>query len=53
MEALTLRQLLEAVNGTLLGDFDDLDAAAVQVSTDSRSITPRSEEHTSELQSPY
>ena len=40
MEALTLRQLLEAVNGTLLGDFDDLDAAAVQVSTDSRSITP-------------
>ena len=40
MEALTLRQLLEAVNGTLLGDFDDLDAAAVQVSTDSRNITP-------------
>lgn len=40
MEALTLRQLLEAVNGTLLGDFDDLDAQAVQVSTDSRSIAP-------------
>jgi len=40
MEALTLRQLLEAVNGTLLGDFDDLDAQAVQVSTDSRNITP-------------
>ena len=40
MEALTLRQLLEAVNGTLLGDFDDLDAQAVQVSTDSRSIPP-------------
>ncbi|MCI9288260.1 MAG: UDP-N-acetylmuramoyl-tripeptide--D-alanyl-D-alanine ligase [Oscillospiraceae bacterium] len=40
MQALTLRQLLEAVNGTLLGDFDDLDAQAVQVSTDSRSITP-------------
>ena len=40
MEALTLRQLLEAVNGTLLEDFDDLDAAAVQVSTDSRNITP-------------
>ena len=38
MEALTLRQLLEAVNGTLLGDFDDLEAAAAQVSTDSRSI---------------
>ena len=40
MQALTLRQLLEAVNGTLLGDFDDLDAQAVQVSTDSRNITP-------------
>lgn len=40
MEALTLRQLLEAVNGTLLGDFDDLEAEAAQVSTDSRSIEP-------------
>lgn len=40
MEALTLRQLLEAVNGTLLGGFDDLNAAALDVSTDSRSITP-------------
>ena len=40
MEALTLRQLLEAVNGTLLGDFDDLDAAVSEVSTDSRKIGP-------------
>lgn len=40
MEALTLKQLLEAVNGTLLGDFDDLDAQAADVCTDSRSITP-------------
>ncbi|MBD5134174.1 MAG: UDP-N-acetylmuramoyl-tripeptide--D-alanyl-D-alanine ligase [Clostridiales bacterium] len=40
MEALTLRQLLEAVNGTLLGDFDDLDAAVSEVSTDSRNIQP-------------
>ena len=40
MEALTLRQLLEAVNGTLLGDFQDLDAAATEVSTDSRRIEP-------------
>ena len=40
MEALTLRQLLEAVSGTLLGDFDNLDATAAEVSTDSRSITP-------------
>ena len=40
MEALTLRQLLEAVNGTLLGDFKDLDASVAQVSTDSRNIVP-------------
>ena len=40
MEALTLRQLLEAVNGTLLGEFDNLDAAVAGVSTDSRSIGP-------------
>ncbi len=40
MEALTLRQLLEAVNGTLLGDFSDLDAAVAEVSTDSRRIEP-------------
>lgn len=40
MEALTLRRLLEAVNGTLLGDFADLDATAANVSTDSRSIDP-------------
>jgi len=40
MEKLTLKQLLEAVNGTLLGDFANLDAGAVDVCTDSRSITP-------------
>ncbi|MCI8917114.1 MAG: UDP-N-acetylmuramoyl-tripeptide--D-alanyl-D-alanine ligase, partial [Oscillospiraceae bacterium] len=40
MEALTLRQLLEAVDGQLLGDFSELDAAVSNVSTDSRSITP-------------
>lgn len=40
MEALTLRQLLEAVNGTLLGDFDNLDAAVTEVGTDSRNIVP-------------
>ena len=38
MEALTLKQLLEAVNGTLLGSFDDLDATVFEVSTDSRNI---------------
>ena len=40
MEALTLRQLLEAVNGTLLGEYDDMDAAVAEVSTDSRKIGP-------------
>ena len=40
MEALTLRQLLEAVNGTLLGEFHNLDAVVDEVSTDSRSIEP-------------
>ena len=40
MEKLTLRQLLEAVGGTLLGEFADLDATAADVCTDSRSITP-------------
>ena len=40
MEALTLRQLLEAVNGTLLGEFHNLDAVVDEVSTDSRRIEP-------------
>ena len=40
MEALTLRQLLEAVGGTLLGEFDDLDATVAGVSTDSRRMEP-------------
>ena len=39
METLTLRQLLEAVHGTLLGEFDDLDATLVDVCTDSRNVT--------------
>lgn len=38
MEALTLRQLLEATGGTLLGDFDNLDAVFTDVCTDSRGI---------------
>lgn len=40
MEALTLRQLLEATGGTLLGEFDDLDAVFTDVCTDSRNIRP-------------
>ena len=39
MKALTLRQLLEAVGGTLLGDYDDLDTTFVDVCTDSRKVT--------------
>ncbi len=39
MERLTLRQLLEAVGGTLLGGYDDLDTTVTQVSTDSREFT--------------
>lgn len=39
MEALTLRQLVEAVGGTLLGEFDDLDAVFLDVCTDSRNVT--------------
>ena len=38
MEKLTVRQLLEAVNGALLGDFDDLDRVAAGVTTDSRNV---------------
>ncbi len=40
MEALTLRQLLEAVGGALLGEHADLDAAVTEVCTDSRKIQP-------------
>jgi len=38
METITLGQLLEAVNGKLLGSFADLDAAVACVDTDSRNI---------------
>ncbi len=40
METITLAQLLEAVDGRLLGDFDRLDAPISQVETDSRAIHP-------------
>ena len=40
MEALTLRQLLEAVGGALLGEFGDLDAVVTGVTTDSRNAPP-------------
>ena len=39
MEALTIRELLEAVHGRLLGDFEDLDKTVFKVETDSRTIS--------------
>ncbi len=39
MEALTLREILEAVNGRLLGEFSDPDAVISKVETDSRTIS--------------
>ncbi|MBO5034314.1 MAG: UDP-N-acetylmuramoyl-tripeptide--D-alanyl-D-alanine ligase, partial [Oscillospiraceae bacterium] len=38
MEKLTLRELLEAVNGRLMGEFSDLEATVEKVETDSRTI---------------
>jgi len=40
MKAITLGQLLEAVNGRLLGEFSDLSATIDRVETDSRTIHP-------------
>ena len=42
METITLGQLLQAVNGKLLGSFDDLNAPVARVDTDSRNIHPGS-----------
>ena len=39
MEALTIREILEAVNGRLLGEFDDVEAVVSKVETDSRTIS--------------
>lgn len=38
MEQITLKQLLEAVHGTLLGEYADMNATIAQVGTDSRSV---------------
>ena len=40
MERLTLGQILQAVNGTLLGDYRDENTPVDSVSTDSRKIEP-------------
>jgi len=42
METITLRELLTAVDGALLGGFSDLDAPISGVDTDSRAIHPGS-----------
>ena len=42
MEPITLRELLDAVGGTLAGDFADLDAVITAVDTDSRKMHPGS-----------
>ena len=42
METITLGQLHQAVNGQLLGSFDDLNAPVARVDTDSRNIHPGS-----------
>ena len=42
MEALTIRELLEAVNGRLVGGDTDLERTVERVETDSRRITPGS-----------
>ena len=42
MEPMTIREILEAVNGSLLGDFGDLNRQVVRVETDSRTIHPGS-----------
>ena len=39
MEALRIREILEAVNGRLLGEYTDLDAVITRVETDSRTIS--------------
>ena len=38
MEPITLREILDAVGGTLVGDFHDLDAVVTAVDTDSRKM---------------
>ena len=42
MEPITLRQLLDAVGGTLLGEYSDLDTVITSVDTDSRNMHPGS-----------
>ncbi|MCD7947376.1 MAG: UDP-N-acetylmuramoyl-tripeptide--D-alanyl-D-alanine ligase [Oscillospiraceae bacterium] len=38
MQAMTIREILQAVNGRLLGDFTDMDFTVTKVETDSRTI---------------
>ncbi|MFQ8760408.1 MAG: hypothetical protein ACLSAF_14260 [Intestinimonas sp.] len=40
MEPMTIREILEAVDGKLLGEFSDLDLTVKHVFTDSRNPDP-------------
>ena len=40
MEPITIREIIEAVGGTLLGEFRDLDQTVTHVFTDSRKPDP-------------
>ena len=42
MEPMTIREILDAVDGSLLGDFGDLNRTVSRVETDSRTIHPGS-----------
>ena len=42
MEPMTIREILDAVGGSLLGDFSDVDKTVARVETDSRTIHPDS-----------
>ena len=42
MEPMTIREIMEAVGGSLLGEFGDLNRAVSRVETDSRTIHPGS-----------
>jgi len=42
MEPMTIREILQAVNGRMLGEFGDLNREVCRVETDSRTIHPGS-----------
>ena len=44
MEPMTIREIMDAVGGKLLGEFGDINRMVGRVETDSRTIHARSEE---------